>query len=84
MGIKSAAIDLPFSDAFGLLRWAKNRRHMRLPFGSSDLLAVGYARHYKASCTTDPMYLLAAILPTAICLKLQRRAINAAIGLQLY
>ena len=29
---KTAAIDLPFSGAFGLLRRAKNRRHMRLPF----------------------------------------------------
>ena len=31
--IKNAAIDLPFSGAFGLLRRAKNCRHMRLPFG---------------------------------------------------
>ena len=29
---KTAAIDLPFSGAFGLLWRAKNRRHMRLPF----------------------------------------------------
>ena len=29
---KTAAIDLPFSGTFGLLRRAKNRRHMRLPF----------------------------------------------------
>ena len=70
MGIKSTAIDLPFSGAFGLLRWAKNRNHMRLPFGSSDLLAAGYARHYRASCTIDPIYLLAAISLIAICLKL--------------
>ena len=29
---KNAAIDLSFSGAFGLLRRAKNRHHMRLPF----------------------------------------------------
>ena len=81
---KSTIIDLPFSGAFGLLRRGKNRRHMRLPLGSSDLLAEGNKRYYQASCTTDPMYLLTVVLPAAICLKLQRRAINAAISLQLY
>ena len=38
---KSAAIDLPFSGTFGLLRGAKNYRYMRFPFKSNSLLAVG-------------------------------------------
>ena len=53
-GSKSATIDLPFRDAFGLLRRAKNCHHMRLPFESSDLLVVGNKNFYGASCTTKP------------------------------
>ena len=45
---KSATIDRPFSGALGLLRRTENRCHMRLPFGSSDLLAVGIKRRYRA------------------------------------
>ena len=37
---KNAAIDWSFSSAFGRLRRAEKHYHMRLPFGSSDLLAV--------------------------------------------
>lgn len=44
---KSATIDRPFSNAFGLLRQAENRHHMRLPFGSSDLLAAGIKHRYR-------------------------------------
>ena len=44
---KSTAIDLPFNGGFGLLWQAENRRHMRLPLGSSDHLATGYARCYR-------------------------------------
>ena len=57
---KSVTIDLPFSGAFGLLRWAKSRLYMRLPFGSCGHLAVVNKCRYRVSCTTYPTYLLAA------------------------
>ena len=53
---KAAAINLPFSGTFGLLRRAKNRHHIRLPFGSSGLLAAVNKRRYRASCTKCPMH----------------------------
>ena len=52
VGIKSTAIDLPFSRTFGLFWRAKNCSHIRLPFESSDLLVAGNKRRYRASCTT--------------------------------
>ena len=33
---KSATVDTPFSNGFGLLQWAKNRRHMTFKFMSID------------------------------------------------
>ena len=47
MVTKSATIDRPFSSAFGLLRQAENRHHMRLPLELSDLLVAGIKRCYK-------------------------------------
>ena len=65
-----AAIDLSFSSSFGLLQRAENRRDMRLEFGSIDFLVAGNKRRYRASCTTDHMHLLVAVMLAAICLKL--------------
>lgn len=44
---KSIAIDWPFSSVFSLLRQAENHHHMRLSFGSSDLLAAGIKYRYR-------------------------------------
>ena len=45
---KSTTIDWSFSSAFGLLWLAKNYRHMRIPFESSDLLVAGNKHCYRA------------------------------------